>query len=310
VPIIDSSIQGEVLNVQFDGTLAVQSLKSAKPGTTVYPNVQGGFTSSSDIFSGQGQVYLTDSNTGTLIVRADLHTVGSGSKPPTQKAPINGMEIKVFTKTCASLYGISWQNYPAIFENSGNHEICKTPFRRATTNGLVEFTLPPGEYVAIGKYTVGPSTIYPGVSVGTITAGTVVEKYLQVIVNGNGDLVPAKYQKIKGSELLIIEPEYVEWSGAQELYPFVFESIGDWNVTTSVQPPEGFVTDYSALATQVNTQLKAVQFTITDVGTKWKPSKVKYKLKHNGKTKNIESQIGIKLAPELAKKKGVGIYGQ
>jgi len=42
---------------------------------------------------------------------------------------------------------------------------------------------------------------------------------------------------------LIIEPEYVEWDGAQELYPFIFESVGNWTVTTSVTPPEGFVAD-------------------------------------------------------------------
>jgi hypothetical protein len=138
----------------------------------------------------------------------------------------------------------------------------------------------------------------------------VVEKYLQVIVNSKNDKVPAKYRKFIGSELMIIEPEYVLWDSASEIYPFIFDSVGDWGVTTAVQPPEGFVADYKSLTTQVNTQLKAAQFTITDVGSKWKPTKVKYTIKHKGKSKYITSEIGIKLTPELAKKKRVGIYGE
>jgi hypothetical protein len=122
--------------------------------------------------------------------------------------------------------------------------------------------------------------------------------------------VPAKSRKLTGSELLIIEPEYVEWSAESELYPFVFESIGDWSVTTSVEPPEGFVTDQDSLSTEVNTDLKAVQFTVTDVGTVWKASKVKHKVKHKNKVKTVESEIGIMLTPELAKQKDVCIYGE
>jgi len=59
VPITgSSSTQGGVLTVQFDRSLAVQSLGSVVPGQTVYPTVQGGFTNSSDIFSGKGRVTI------------------------------------------------------------------------------------------------------------------------------------------------------------------------------------------------------------------------------------------------------------
>ena len=59
VPISGSSpIQNGVLTVQFDGSLAVQSLGSVFPGQMVYPTVQGGFTSGSDIFSGKGPVTI------------------------------------------------------------------------------------------------------------------------------------------------------------------------------------------------------------------------------------------------------------
>ena len=84
--------------------------------------------------------------------------------------------------------------------------------------------------------------------------------------------MPAKSKRFTGSDLLVIEPEYVEWSSDTELYPFVFDSVGDWDVTTSVTPPEGFVSDYDALSATVDSDVKAVQFTITDVGSKWVPT--------------------------------------
>ena len=137
-----------------------------------------------------------------------------------------------------------------------------------------------------------------------------MKKYLQVIQKADGKKGPAKYRKLKGSELLIIEPEYVEWSGDNELYPFIFDSIGDWTVGTSVEPPEGFVADNDSLTEEVNTELEAVQFTITDVGSKWKPTKVKHKIKHKGKTIKIESKIDVKLSKKLAKEKGISVYGE
>jgi hypothetical protein len=89
--------------------------------------------------------------------------------------------------------------------------------------------------------------LYIGVSVGTLPGDAVVEKYLQVIVNAKNEKLPGKSRKLTGSELLIIEPEYVEWSEGSELYPFIFQSIGDWSVTTSIEPPEGFVADQDQL---------------------------------------------------------------
>ncbi len=122
--------------------------------------------------------------------------------------------------------------------------------------------------------------------------------------------MPAKYTKKTGSELLVIEPEYIEWDGTQELYPFVFESIGDWSVTTAVSPPEGFVADTDSLSEEVNSELEAVQFTITDVGSRWVSTGVLHTLKHKKKTQKIQSKISIKLTKRLAEEKGVDIYGE
>ena len=60
VPIISGSaaVQNNVLTVQFDRSLAVQSLGSVVLGQMVYPTIQGGFTNRNDIFSGKAPVTI------------------------------------------------------------------------------------------------------------------------------------------------------------------------------------------------------------------------------------------------------------
>jgi hypothetical protein len=122
--------------------------------------------------------------------------------------------------------------------------------------------------------------------------------------------VPGKTTVQKGSLLLITEPEYVEWDGTQELYPFVFETIGDWGVTTAIAPPEGFVTDYSSLSTQLKDATGAVQFTVQDIGSRWVDTGVTFTVTHKKKVKTLKDKVGIKLAKKLAEKKGLSIYGE
>jgi len=306
-PIISGSanIQNGVLTVKFDGAAAVRSLGTAVSGSSVLPTIQGSLsTPANSIIYGQGAVSLVN-NTGTLIVQADLHLVGSGTQPAVNKNPNVGMETRVFDMTCASGIGMSWQKYPTIWTQC---PVIATDI--TNVYGQATFVLPPGNYIVIGKYNGVTPAIYPGVSVGSITAGNIVSKYLQVIQTAQGNLVPAKYTKLTGSELLIIEPEYILWDSSQESYPFVFQSVGDWGVTTSVSPPDGFVADYKSLSTDVQDTLKALQFSVTDVGSKWVPTGVTYNIKHKGKTTTLKSKIGVELTPAMAKLKGVGIYGQ
>jgi hypothetical protein len=247
-----------------------------------------------------------------LKLIAKTHIVGSAeAHPPTYNEAISGMTVKVFdmADSCVNSFGgKTWQNYGAMYNGC-------VPVRLGVTDseGVLGFALPyEADFMAIGEL-VASDPVYIGTSVGEVLLeGSLKVKHIKLLVNLNKPekKVPAKSRKLTGSELLIIEPEYVEWSDQSELYPIVFESIGDWSVTTSVEPPEGFVADQDSLATEVNTDLKAVQFTLTDVGTEWKATKLKHKVKHKGKVKTIESEIGIMLTPELAKKKGVCIYGE
>jgi hypothetical protein len=249
--------------------------------------------------------------TGTLRIRAEMHTVGPGNKPTSKKEPLN-LSVKIFETgigSCADRFGTSWQNYQSIWSNCS----IPTSFGLTGSDGIGNFSLTPGNYIVIGLYdpdiNITGNEIYMGVSVGTLNANQTKEKYLQLIVTSDGKKVPAKYTVKTGSQLLIIEPEYIEWDGTQELYPFIFESIGDWGVTTSVSPPEGFVADKPILATEVNNDQRALQFVITDIGSKWVHTKVEHRIKHKGGTETVRSQVGIKLSERLAGQKGLGRFG-
>jgi len=139
--------------------------------------------------------------------------------------------------------------------------------------------------------------------------GDPISKHLMVMLKADKKKVPGKTKRLKGSELLITEPEYVEWDDSQELYPFVFESVGDWGVSTSVIPPEGFVSDNESLSADVANELEVVQFTITDVGSKWKSTCVCQKITHKKRKQEIYDTIGIKLTKKLAKELGIDVWG-
>jgi hypothetical protein len=316
VPIIPASnkIVGEgaqaVLYVQFDLSAAVQSLGSIVPGIPASATVQGNV--GSDIFSATRRVTIVK-DTGTVYSTSDLHTVGCGTNPGDVKTPIVGMEIRVYDASagsCAAGYGLSWQHWGEIWDGCSNYIHSQDTYAQ----GEAIFALPQGSYLMIGK-AIEPGDVSPphsdyiGRSVD-VSPGSEDYQYFQVIKKCDGKTVPGKSKKFTGSDLLVIEPEYVEWSSDAELYPVVFDSVGDWAVTTSVTPPEGFVSDYDFLSATVSSDIKAVQFTITDVGSKWVPTKMTLKIKHkNNKEITFTSDVGVKLTPELAQEKGTSIYG-
>jgi hypothetical protein len=241
-------------------------------------------------------VYTSIEGCANLKVQADRHVVQQGPHPGSDKYPIPDMEVRVFDKTELQNDGISasWHNYEGIWTNY-------TDVSRGFTdiNGSVDFIIPEGNFIVIGNYTSEVAeNLFMGVSAGNLACGDSNKKYLQVIEKADGDKVSGKYHKKTGSELLIIEPEYIEWDSTQELYPFIFDSLGEWNVTTVVFPPEGFVADYNNLTEEVYSEYEAIQFTITDVGSEWVDTLVEHEVKHKGKKEKIKSKIGVK------KKKG------
>ena len=146
-----------------------------------------------------------------------------------------------------------------------------------------------------------------GVSASDLVCGELKRKHLQQIIKVDGKKVPGKTSRLTGSELLIIEPEYVIWDESDQLYPFVFESIGDWGVTTTVAPPEGFVADYDELSEDVNSELEAVQFTIIEVGSDLVPTETNFDITHNGRRHRVRGRVGIMLTPEYAHGRGFDV---
>ena len=81
----------------------------------------------------------------------------------------------------------------------------------------------------------------------------------------------------------------------------MFESIGDWGVTTAVAPPEGFVADYDELSAAVNDEREAVQFTVVEIGSDLVPTLVEHNVKHKGRKLRIRSAVDIFLMPKYAR---------
>jgi hypothetical protein len=247
-------------------------------------------------------------------VYALVHEVGSTSNhPPANKSPIEGMDVRLFDKSpgsCVSDLGVSWRYRKQV--------LLGCPFvTRGFTGADGRLTLypPPGEYVVIAEYFETPPGVfgagdsYLGTSLGPIASGETASKRLQLIKGNNGKKMSAKSKKFTGSELLVIEPEYVEWDATQEYYPIILESVGDWEVTTSIAPPEGFVADTAILSEVVTDEVEAIQFMVTDIGSDWVATTMTHKIKHKGKEKTYKSKIDIKLSKKLAKEKNKSKYG-
>ena len=260
---------------------------------------------------------------GTLEITAIRHTVQQGSKPNSTKAPINSALVRVYDDAPGSCIrnacgGLGNPNYDCIVDNSGCAPaaigLTAPTGPPANADGFVSFRIPAGRYLIVGEYPIGEAGTRFGLPVPKIECGDVwgrqIQQQLNQIKTANGKVTGGKSSVRTGSQLLIVEPEYITWSGEQELYPFILESLGDWSVTTSVNPPEGFVVDYGSLSADVSYDTAALQFTITDIGSSWVPTEVRHNLTHGARKQVVRSRVGVKLRPYLAKAKGLDTDGR
>jgi hypothetical protein len=260
-------------------------------------------------------VLTTASAVGTYDIRVLCRQFifGEGSRPGVTKYPLGGISVRLYKMSYIEAQGIGPINYKTC------NEIVQLPdfkVAKEVINSPGEYlfsNVETDDYVVIG-YGTG-ATDYKHLW-GSISAddtdwdngGILVDLILMTDIRDKKK--PAKTQKVKGSELLIVAPDYVEWTSSQELYPFAFESDGEWSVEVVIQPPEGFVSNYGSLSEIISSELKAIQFTVTDVGSKWVPTSVEYNIKHKNKKQKIKSEIDVKLSHKLSKKKKVNIYGE
>lgn len=243
-----------------------------------------------------------------ISVQADRHTVAWGTHPVSAKSPLVGILACAYDNTATSCAqalcgGISHVQYQCIMDHCAPAGCDVTG-----STGEAFINVPPANYIVVSgdaTRTILPDPL--GVSVGEVRCGDVKTKYLQQIVRADGSKIPAKYTELSGSRLLIIEPEYIIWDNTQQLYPFVFETVGDWTVTASVAPPEGFVANIQTLAANVSDEVESVQFVITEVGSDLVPTATAFDIVHKGKRKTVRSNIGILLTPDYARSRGFDV---
>ncbi len=165
--------------------------------------------------------------TSNVRVNAREFIFGEGSKPGVTKKPLTDIDVRLYKISDIQAQGIS----PISLKTYG----------LIATNSLISYmsakkTAVPGEYlfdrVKQGDYLVlgcgSRVTDYKHMG-SPIHADDVnwgiaeIAKQMILMTDIRGKKCPGKATKLTGSELLIIEPEYVEWSSNQELYPFAFE---------------------------------------------------------------------------------------
>jgi hypothetical protein len=274
-------------------------------------------------------VLLTVNPSATLKVQFIVYEVlDNRCRPKIRCVPVEGAEVRVYTlrELCANDLVVTGQPktwgkiYDGLDGPGGDDPGCPiltvgSYVAKGVTNanGQVSIIVPPTttkpdiDYVVIGstlsfddvKTADDPDALYSGVRIASIRAGNQKVVALRRLRLFSGKIVPATALEETGTYLAIVEPEYMDWDSDQEQYPFVMESDGDWSVATTVEPPEGFVSDYSSLSTEVEDTTTAIQFTLTDVGSKWTSTSVKHVIRHKGKVK--VRGFGV---PMFDKKKG------
>ena len=242
-----------------------------------------------------------------IDVIAQQYIVGWGTRPPVQREPLDNIPIVAFSiapGTCArELLEDHWWlmcfALPDIFAQC-------TPAASGVTNGAgcVRLNLPPGNYLIASHFDVdgdGDLDMYLGQVACHLNCHETTVERLYMFTLAVGRHMGGKCYRFTGSELLVVEPEEVTWDGTEQQYPFVFDSQGDWEVTVSVAPPEGFVADYDELSETVASDLRAVQFTITELGSDLVPTQTSFDITHKGRRQLFQSSIGLKLTPDYAR---------
>jgi hypothetical protein len=264
---------------------------------------------------------LTVQPSATLKVQFIVYEVLENKcRPKIRCVPVEGAEVRVYTlkEVCANDLVVTGQPkiwgkiYDGLDGPGGDDPGCPiltvgSYIAKGVTNanGQVSIILPPTttkpdiDYIVIGstlsfddvKTADDPDALYSGVRIASIKAGNQKFVALRRLRLFNGKIVPATALEETGTYLAIVEPEYMDWDSDQEQYPFVMESDGDWSVATTIDPPEGFLSDYPSLSTEVDDTTTAIQFTLTDVGSKWTSTSVKHEIRHKGGVKVRQSGV-------------------
>ncbi len=258
----------------------------------------------------------------TLKIKAKVHSVGSGKKPKSRRKGMKDVEVCIYgtaaTSCAAAVCGGSGQTqYECIVAACDPVSCCVTDKK-----GRCTIETRTGAYVAIAAdetLAILPDPI--GKSFEATDCGGSKKVRLKQLVRGDGKKIPGKSRKVKLhpddlEELIIVEPDHIVWDNEDQQYPFVFQSVGNWGVTTGVTPPEGFVSTDASLSTPVvddglnedeEGEDDSVQFDITEIGSDLIPTPTTFVFERNGVTNEVKSEVGIYLTPEYAASRGFDV---
>jgi len=82
-----------------------------------------------------------------------------------------------------------------------------------------------------------------------------------------GKLKGTNSKKFQGSELEVLEPEFIDWTGSsEEYYPFVFTSNENWDVNVELYVPEGLqVVSDNPIYTLIAGESKIILFKVREL---------------------------------------------
>ena len=229
------------------------------------------------------------------------------------RSPVAGAVVRVYKRwdTCTSNLYVSAQprKWGLVFDGAdgpGGIDGCPVlsigSYRAegiTDANGNVDIIVPPTttkpniDYLVIGRSldfdaTTTPTegdAIYAGYLKPSISANDVKKIPLHEIRLFSGKRVAGRSLEEFGSDLDMVQPEEMEWTEDETLYPVILVAEGDWAVTTSIATPSGFVPEESALSTAVADTTSAMQFSIVDIGSEWTPTTLTHVVKHMGTTR-------------------------
>ncbi|MCP4250023.1 MAG: hypothetical protein GY778_23525 [bacterium] len=249
-------------------------------------------------------------------IEAHVHQLsfGWGFHPSVAKTPLVGVTVQAFARPgsehCSHHQGWwhGWHWWRHVFHDCNE----SSPVNSAVTdaNGIAVIDVPPGSYLLIALLDFdndGTPDHYLGRRARNVDCGETLKRRLRLLVTPRGKRIAARICRFTGSELLVVEPDLMIWDDEEQEYPFGLESVGDWGVTVTVETPEGFVADEESLSTTVASDMEALQFTVTEVGSDLVPTKMTLELRHQGRVHTVRNNVGLLLTPDYARSRGFNV---
>lgn len=253
----------------------------------------------------------------TINVQATVHYVDSkancfGFGKTSVKLPATNMQVYLFKASDVRAfadqyaYNYNWEVYAPLLESGAVQPVatCTTD-----SNGACSFDVAADDYYVISGYVLGcQPDVHSGkqVSANDMKKGTNVNLNLMRAATKDCTVkmcYPAEATVLSGSNLEIVQPEYVVWDSATAVYPFALSSDSDWTVDITPYLPSGYVASPSAVVETVANEIKGVAFDVTEVGSKMGDTTVVIGATHNGKKQTLRLTIGGKDSPAWEAKK-------